>query len=110
MKLTLLEKYDEKFFNRKRISELADKLIVEKYMLTLQILEAIICSYIHFRFEHFSKIITESIPLVIDIGTSNFKNLDENYLFEQAKYVIRSLGIFHASIKMENRKIYIVLY
>ena len=79
MEKNCLERYDEIFFDRERISLLADELLLAGSILTLKALDAVMCGYIHFRLRELSTNYPMSIPITIDLSTIKLGSADENY-------------------------------
>lgn len=109
MEKNCLERYDEIFFDRERISLLVDELLFAGSILTLKALDAVMCGYIHFRTRELSSNYPMSIPITIDLATIKLGSADENYFLQRVKYISSELEL-HASIQMANNKIYISLY
>jgi len=109
MEKSCLERYDEIFFDRERISLLVDELLLSGSILTLKALDAVMCGYIHFRLREFSNNYPMSIPITIYLSTIELGNADENYFLERVKYISSELNL-KSSIQMANNRIYISLY
>jgi len=109
MEKSILKRYDEIFFNKERIALMVDEFLSSENALRTKALDAIFCSYIHYRFREFSDVYPMSILLTIDIDSIEIESSDENNFFEEIKYVANELGLNHITQKDE-RKIRIPLY
>lgn len=54
MEESLLKDYDEIFFHKERITFMVDEFLAIRRHLRIQALDAIFCSYIHYRLREFS--------------------------------------------------------
>lgn len=109
MEKSLLKKYDEIFFDKERIGLMVDAILSGGSLLRINALDAILCSYIHFRLRHFSDVYPMSINLIIDIDCMELESSDEDYFFEIIKCFANELGLNHITQK-NDKKIYIALY
>lgn len=109
MEKSILKRYDEIFFDKERITLMADKFLSSRNILRTKALEAIFCSYIHDRLREFSDVYPMSIHLIIDIDRIEIESSDENNFFEEIKYVTNELGL-HGNTQKADRKIHICLY
>ncbi len=109
MEKSCLERYDEIFFDKERISLLVDELLLKGSILTVKALDAVMCGYIHFRFRQLSWDYPMSISITIDLGTVKLGSAEPSYFLERIKYIASELKLT-STIQMANNKIYISLY
>lgn len=109
MEKSCLERYDQIFFDKERISLLVDELLLAGSIVTLKALDAVMCGYIHFRLRELSSNYPMSILITIDLSTIKLGSADANYFLQRVKYISSELEL-KSSIQMANNKIYISLY
>lgn len=106
---SILNKYDEIFFDKERIGLLIDELLFSGSILTLKALDAVLCNYIHVRVRQSSNVAPMSIPIVIKLDSVNLGSADEDYFFKRVEYVCSELKL-DAITQKANHKIYVELY
>lgn len=110
MEKSLLEKYDEIFFNKQRIGELIDEIhLSESRSTDLKALEAILCSYIRDRVTCHSSLNPMSMLLIIKVENINLGESERDIFLHRIKYITKKLNLGAISQEADG-KIYINLY
>lgn len=81
-----------------------------KKSLLIKSLDAILCSYIHYRVTERSTVFPMSIQLIIDTSCIALEDCSEDDFLGNIKYVASKLQLDTPIIQMANKKIYIALY
>ena len=107
--MDILERYDEIFFNKERISELIDEFVLKRKPLKSKALEVLLCTYIHDRVTMKSDVIPMSLHLIINLETIVLQEFERNVFKEMIESLCSALELNPLCQEYEN-KIYITLY